>query len=167
MAFRNSVLRMAREITVDGAAVGLEGFIRSGPLFKRCMGEAAVAPSSALDLERWCAQANLLTEKLLKVPEPTVLSTSEAIRVYQYYLPVYFWLTKQLDDHRAASAGTPLVVGMSCPQGGGKTAIADALRLLFSGEAMAAVDVSLDDFYLTRAEQAKLSSEVDVLLPPR
>lgn len=43
------------------------------------------------------------------------------LRIYRYYLPVFFWCRRQLEGHQAATAaGTspkrPLVVGMQAPQ---------------------------------------------------
>lgn len=32
------------------------------------------------------------------------------LRIYQYYLPVYFWVERQLADHHASGAQQPLVV---------------------------------------------------------
>ena len=39
-------------------------------------------------------------------------------RVFQYYLPVFFWCEHQLEQHRAAAGAgsTPLVLGISAPQ---------------------------------------------------
>lgn len=53
----------------------------------------------------------------------------------------------------------PLVVGVSGCQGSGKTTLCDTLSHLLSSEPhnLNVVSFSLDDFYLTRGEQAKLS----------
>ena len=39
------------------------------------------------------------------------------MRIYQYYLPVYFWCCQQLELHRQEKgAGQPLILGMQAPQ---------------------------------------------------
>ncbi len=39
------------------------------------------------------------------------------MRIYQYYLPVYFWCLQQLELHRRENgAGQPLILGMQAPQ---------------------------------------------------
>ncbi|KAI9312007.1 P-loop containing nucleoside triphosphate hydrolase protein [Dichotomocladium elegans] len=53
----------------------------------------------------------------------------------------------------------PLVVGVSGCQGSGKTTLCDTLKHLLASEPhnLNVVSFSLDDFYLTRSEQAKLT----------
>ena len=40
------------------------------------------------------------------------------MRVYQYYLPIYFWMREQLERHKASTDGQqrPLTIGMQAPQ---------------------------------------------------
>ena len=39
------------------------------------------------------------------------------MRIYQYYLPVYYWCRQQLDLHRKEKGTSqPLVIGMQAPQ---------------------------------------------------
>jgi hypothetical protein len=40
------------------------------------------------------------------------------MRVYQYYLPIYFWMRAQLAEHKARLSGLqrPLTIGMQAPQ---------------------------------------------------
>jgi pantothenate kinase-related protein Tda10 len=47
----------------------------------------------------------------------------------------------------------PLVVGLSAPQGSGKTTIVRFLRQLLQGQGLSTVVLSIDDFYLTNAQQ--------------
>jgi D-glycerate 3-kinase len=91
------------------------------------------------------------------------LTKSEAVRVYQYYLPVYFWIQDLLDTRQqkapwSTAAAKPLTVGLSCPQGGGKTTIVDALNALFLANGQRCAEMSLDDFYLTHVEQIALAA---------
>lgn len=69
-------------------------------------------------------------------------------RVYQYHLPIYLWLHRQLLKHRKAHPDTAFCVGMSAPQGSGKTTICEELQHLLSEEGFHGVFASLDDFYL-------------------
>ena len=40
------------------------------------------------------------------------------MRVYQYYLPIYFWMRRQLSQHKDRLQGKqqPLTIGMQAPQ---------------------------------------------------
>lgn len=58
----------------------------------------------------------------------------------------------------------PLVVGLSAPQGSGKTTIVRFLRQLLQGRGLSTVVLSIDDFYLTNAQQ-KVRHE-DSEIPP-
>jgi D-glycerate 3-kinase len=58
---------------------------------------------------------------------------------------------------RTPSVCRPVVVGFSAPQGAGKTTAAAALCRMAGEEQFRVVAVSIDDFYLTRAQQVDLS----------
>jgi D-glycerate 3-kinase len=73
-------------------------------------------------------------------------------------LPVFFWCQAQLASHRASGAAGPLVVGISAPQGCGKSTLCEQLEALFACTGAAAASVSIDDFYLTHADQAALAA---------
>eukprot|EP01024_Parvocaulis_polyphysoides_P005311 TRINITY_DN1132_c0_g3_i4.p1 TRINITY_DN1132_c0_g3~~TRINITY_DN1132_c0_g3_i4.p1 ORF type:complete len:339 (+),score=30.07 TRINITY_DN1132_c0_g3_i4:73-1089(+) len=76
------------------------------------------------------------------------------IRVYHYYLPVYMWLQTQLQAHRKENGNqSTMMVGMSAPQGCGKSTLVEQLYELFESEGLRTVTFSLDDFYWTRQEQ--------------
>jgi D-glycerate 3-kinase len=70
-------------------------------------------------------------------------------RVDDYYSPVADWVSAAL--HR--NAKRPYFLGISGPQGSGKSALADALAAAFSKTGVRTAHFSTDDFYLTRAEQ--------------
>jgi len=152
----------AHELVVDGASRPLGALVETGALFDRCF----PAGAAGLDLERWAAHGALLTKEILHKAPDAVLTQAEAVRIYQYYLPLYFWVEGLLDAKRNPSSGggvgggsgvgggdTPLFVGLSCPQGGGKTTLVDALELLFKTDGKSCAEMSLDDFYLTHEEQ--------------
>ena len=60
--------------------------------------------------------------------------------------------------------GAPLVVGVTGPQGSGKSAAAGALALLLRDRGLRTAIVSLDDLYLTLAERRRLAADVHPLL---
>jgi D-glycerate 3-kinase len=62
---------------------------------------------------------------------------------------VYFWCQKQLTAHRATGSKSPLVIGISAPQGCGKSTLCEQLEALFTSSGLTAASVSIDDFYLT------------------
>ncbi len=72
-----------------------------------------------------------------------------------YYLPLFFHLYKQLITY-----GQPgFIVGINAPQGGGKSTLTSYLVQLFDWSGLRAVTLSIDDFYLTRAEQVRLATD--------
>jgi len=80
----------------------------------------------------------------------------QRLRVYHYYLPVFFWVEKQLAAHRTSGAKHALVVGISAPQGCGKTTLVEQLEALYTATGRTAASVSIDDFYLTYQDQTAL-----------
>jgi pantothenate kinase-related protein Tda10 len=59
--------------------------------------------------------------------------------------------------HGLHKGNRPIVVGLSAPQGCGKTTLTRALREQFAAEGIKSAVISLDDVYLPRAEQVKLA----------
>jgi D-glycerate 3-kinase len=58
----------------------------------------------------------------------------------------------------AAAATRPLVLGLQAPQGAGKTTLVTHLLRRLEARGLRAAGVSIDDFYLTRAEQLALAA---------
>ncbi|MEO8798300.1 MAG: hypothetical protein ABI551_10475 [Polyangiaceae bacterium] len=77
-------------------------------------------------------------------------------RVDRYYLPLAEWVETQ---RKKAKAKKPFVLGLSGPQGSGKTTFAKALVSALGTLGQKAIDISTDDFYLTRAQQLELSGK--------
>ena len=88
-------------------------------------------------------------------------------RVYKYYVPVYEEVVARLRSH-CARGRKPMVVGVSAPQGCGKTTltrmIVDMVRSTprrfidgVSDGNVTAATVSMDDFYLTAEAQTALA----------
>lgn len=58
---------------------------------------------------------------------PLFPADAQRARVYQYYVPVFKWIEGQLKGCR----DKPLVIGISAPQGCGKSTLVEQLELLF------------------------------------
>ena len=76
-------------------------------------------------------------------------------RVLEYYTPVALYLIHQ----RTLQPEKPLVVGLSIPQGGGKTTLADCLTMALKEINFNVVSISIDDFYSTHDELETLASK--------
>jgi pantothenate kinase-related protein Tda10 len=80
-----------------------------------------------------------------------------------YYIPLYAYFSGQLMDHEAKHKGKidkpPLFIGISAPQGCGKTTLTNLMKEMFQLTDKNCVSISLDDFYLTGDEQDKLAAK--------
>uniref|UniRef100_A0A7S0L905 Phosphoribulokinase/uridine kinase domain-containing protein n=1 Tax=Coccolithus braarudii TaxID=221442 RepID=A0A7S0L905_9EUKA len=137
-------------------APSAEAFARQGPLFSSL-------PSPLPDPQQWAAAGALLLSSLGSDRTDTCelmvedLDEELAVRIFHLYLPIYFWCR-----HRvrlvAESGGGPVAIGLSAPQGCGKTTLVTALKEMFLMDGLVCADVSIDDFYITGAEQEQLSA---------
>ncbi|MCW8196704.1 hypothetical protein F6455_18075 [Proteobacteria bacterium 005FR1] len=86
-----------------------------------------------------------------------------------YIQTVRHWFLPLADaTAKRISAGELRVVGIVGTQGSGKSTLASLLELLFTEMSQLKVaSLSLDDFYLTRAERERLASRVHPLLATR
>lgn len=78
------------------------------------------------------------------------------MRVFQYYIPVFFWCWKQVKVHQESGNKQPLIIGMQAVQGCGKTTLVEQLQNLFTHVGLKAASVSIDDFYLPYQGQQQL-----------
>jgi D-glycerate 3-kinase len=74
-------------------------------------------------------------------------------RVSEYYAPLAIACASRIE----ACTKRPLVLGIQGPQGCGKSTLATALVDAFCDVGLRGVSVSIDDFYLTHAEQRALA----------
>jgi len=123
--------------------------IRAGVLYaKTCDGEP--------DLAAWSRLGKHVAD-FLHV-DATALSPSQAARIYHYYLPVYFWVLRRIKAvAKSAPVRRPALIGLTCPQGGGKTTLLETLRHVMASEGRRCVSISIDDFYLPFEEQEAMS----------
>lgn len=126
-------------------------YICEGPLLRLChISPEDVKRDISLWLELGQTVANDLGVQL------SDLDKAAKLRIFQYYLPVFFWCWRQVKEHQAAGAGRPLVIGMQAVQGCGKTTLVTELQVLFAKVGLTAASVSIDDFYLTFEDQQAL-----------
>ncbi|EIE22379.1 P-loop containing nucleoside triphosphate hydrolase protein [Coccomyxa subellipsoidea C-169] len=133
----------------------LTEYIASGSLLSLCgLDEATVLGN----IDEWLRLGDFISN-YLGFPTREKLDAIQRMRVYQYYLPVYFWCCQQMEQHRQKGIQQPLVIGMQAPQGCGKTTLVDILERLFTHVGIRAASVSIDDFYLTFADQQQLAKD--------
>ncbi|XP_010254230.1 PREDICTED: D-glycerate 3-kinase, chloroplastic isoform X1 [Nelumbo nucifera] len=132
-------------------------FICSGPLIEK----TGLTPEMVAEsIDRWL-ECGLYLCRLFQLNELN-LTVPQKARIYHYYIPVFFWCEDQISHHRSMFKDgediPPLVIGFSAPQGCGKTTLVFALDYLFrcTGRKSASATISIDDFYLTAEDQAKL-----------
>jgi D-glycerate 3-kinase len=125
----------------DGGPDDIEGFAASGPAF------ANLARFGPIDWAAWRTIAERLTTELDGAPDL-------ARRVHHLYLPVLFFCAAVA----RAAARPPLLIGVQAPQGGGKTTMVRHLIEQLPALGLRGAGVSIDDFYLTRADQLALAA---------
>ena len=82
-------------------------------------------------------------------------ATAAAARIFHLYLPLYFWC---LGRARQAPTGRAVGIGISAPQGCGKTTLVDTLVGRFAADGLVCAAASFDDFYLTHEAQRELAA---------
>ena len=79
-----------------------------------------------------------------------------------FYVPVYMYI-KGILDRRQSQINTitnnqPVFIGISAPQGCGKTTLTEFMRALFTADGKNCLSVSIDDFYLRGEDQDSLAA---------
>ncbi|KAI3901083.1 hypothetical protein MKW92_029652 [Papaver armeniacum] len=133
-------------------------FICSGPLIEKMKLDPEKIGSS---IDRWLECGRYIC-RMFQLNEFN-LTHPQKVRVYHYYIPVFIWCEDQIIEHRASYKEgdeiPPLVIGFSAPQGCGKTTLVLALNFLFGASGRKSATISIDDFYLTAEDQAKLREQ--------
>lgn len=129
-------------------------FSLSGPLLTRL--HRALGPSKMPDKGEVQRHGAFLAARLdpESAAEAGAVVNDQALRkrICQLYLPVYFWARDRVTSTSAA-AHRAVGIGLSAPQGCGKTTLVELLVELFEADGLRCVAVSFDDFYKTGAEQ--------------
>jgi len=87
-----------------------------------------------------------------------------ARRVYHLYLPMYFWmrgLVRETISMRKTTGDTrhrAVTIGLSAPQGCGKTTVVEVLTKMFTADGLGCAHVSFDDFYLRGEDQDEVAA---------
>lgn len=113
------------------------------------------------NIDKWL-EYGLLLCKLFRLNE-LKLTLPQKSRIFHYYIPVFLWCGEQISQHQSnfkeGEDIPPCVIGFSAPQGCGKTTLVFALDFLFKRTGRKSATVSIDDFYLTAEDQAKLRDQ--------
>lgn len=80
----------------------------------------------------------------------------------QFWASLAEWVARVIGDR-----GRPVMVGLSAPQGAGKTTLTRAVCSMLAQRGIRAVAISIDDFYLTHAEQVALAAKGNPFLAHR
>ncbi|GLC45781.1 hypothetical protein PLESTB_001156700 [Pleodorina starrii] len=148
-----SVPPTSASVCQSTTASDLVDYITSGPILSSCGITAESVRANAGEWERLGRQLAVQLAFDYDHMDPV-----QRLRIYHYYLPVYWWVSQQLEQHRREGNKTALVLGISAPQGCGKTTIVEQLEALFNWTGRPAASVSIDDFYLTHAAQNQLAA---------
>lgn len=145
--------------TANGAQHAVEeelvDFICASPLLPSCGIDRAQVEA---DVARWLELGSQVIANLGLQPVGQLLPAQKR-RIFQYYLPVFFWCEAQLRQHRTQPGTSgPLVLGISAPQGCGKTTLCEQLQSLFEFTGSSAASISIDDFYLTYQGQQAVAA---------
>ena len=140
---------------------GIQAYVRSSPLWTQLRLDDASLTDTVV--AHWGQVSTTLCKHLGLASD--ALTPDESDRVYRYYLPTYLWCVGRIDAHRTRElrenknkTPTALVVGLSAPQGCGKTTLATALAFCLTQNEFNVANVSLDDVYLTGQEQDALAA---------
>lgn len=82
-------------------------------------------------------------------------------RVDDYYLPMFLWTEEVINAAQKRGGDGDrrcVVLGLSCPQGGGKTTVCNYLEEMMSHVGKSCAVMSLDDVYWTRAKQLEVAA---------
>ena len=140
--------------TMSHDATRIFNFAKTSPLFRALN----IVPSA----EDWQRHGTSLAQQLS--PNSTELSDvlSDPViasRIYHLYLPIYFWCREIVLKARKKEPRRAVGIGISAPQGCGKTTLVTFLTGCFQTDGLVCSAVSFDDFYLTGLEQDTLAAK--------
>ncbi|CAN0238694.1 unnamed protein product, partial [Discosporangium mesarthrocarpum] len=114
----------------------------------------------------WAAAAWDLAGSLGIDPTASAPTEGQDRRIFHLYLPLFFWIQGMLEGRKSAVVSTKdsfsrtsLVIGVSAPQGCGKTTLVEQLRRLLESRGASCAVLSIDDFYLTGEQQDAIAAK--------
>ena len=125
----------------DGGPDDIQAFAMAGPAL------ADLARLAPVDWSAWRSIAERLARDLDGAPDL-------ARRIHHLYVPVLFFCAAM----GRRSEKRPVLIGVQAPQGGGKTTMVRHLLEQLPALGLRGAGVSIDDFYLTRADQLTLAA---------
>ncbi|KAL1522792.1 hypothetical protein AB1Y20_017764 [Prymnesium parvum] len=135
--------------SLSAAASATLDYVRQGPIWDAVRELDVPAEDWVRHGDEMVAQ--LSSASVAPGATPYELDEGIATRVYHLYLPIFFFCRQRVRLHQAE--GTVPIIGLSAPQGCGKTTLVDLLTDRFAADGLMCAAVSFDDFYLTGAEQ--------------
>ncbi len=156
----------AAAAAAGGTAADLNGrlsaaaFARKGPLWPTLHDSGATA---TFTFDEWDAHGVAIASQLSPEGVAAALSVEElepqlAIRIHHLYLPIYFWARAMVRTQQQQQRGGAVALGLSAPQGCGKTTLVELLVERFAADGLGCAAVSFDDFYLRGADQDALAA---------
>lgn len=138
----------------------IAGWAAKGPLLQQCGIKVGDIKAQS---KRWTELGRFVSSRLGHADHWKTLTDYDRKRVYHFYLPVFFYIEMQLDQHIAEiqqqnTQPRPFVFGISAPQGSGKSTLVEQLVAMLEHSGRSAVDISIDDFYLTFKDQRALAA---------
>lgn len=126
-----------------------------GPVWQDLMSALSTPPSA----DEWSSHGKALVSSILgDATNADAVDSVTAARVFHLYLPIYFFCRERVRVHQASGARGAVTIGLSAPQGCGKTTLTTMLVERFAADGLTCVVASIDDFYLTGAEQDALAA---------
>ena len=127
-------------------------YAQRGPLFSYLAPKVPPA-------EEWAQHGRQLASELYGITTDSLeqLDDAAAGRIFHLYLPIYFWCRALVCSRRSAEPRRAVGIGLSAPQGCGKTTLVETLIGRFEEDGLTCAAASIDDFYLPRKEQQALA----------
>ena len=135
----------------DGLSHALLADVNAAALCNLTAGTAAAAVGRRLHL---LARAADCRQRWASFTEQAPLA-----RLWNTYLPLAEWIAARVEQRRRAHPGEACVLGLTGPQGSGKTTLNHILADLLAAQDLRTVGFSLDDLYRTRDQRHRLRDQ--------
>ena len=102
-------------------------------------------------------------------PDQFIFHDQQSCQILEFYIPIALWLEEQVLEGKEDESEGAVCVGMSLPQGGGKTTLSNCMVSAMATLNIKTAVVSYDDFYKTHAElkQVKVQNDGNFYLSGR